>query len=208
MGEEEAPILIHSSDGTANGVTVLQAKNKSTINYTTFSNLNTLAYKGWNLTGAVTFFESDVDIRKSIFTKNHCEDALNIIRSTFLFENSTVSQTFADGFDADFCTGLVKHSYFYKTGNDGIDFSSSDITIEDCTIEKVGDKGISIGEEGKAKIRNTTIDGAVIGIASKDFSKVIVYSATLKNCEQGFSAYQKKPEYGGAYIFVEMPSRP
>jgi hypothetical protein len=203
MGDEVAPIVVNSSDGTANGFTVLQAKNGSNVNYTTFLNMNTLAYKGWNLTGAVTFYESDVEIRKSVFTKNNCEDALNIIRSKFLFIHSTVSHTYSDGFDADFCTGDVLHSYFYNTGNDGIDFSTSKITIEDCRIEKAGDKGISIGEEGIATIINTLIDGAVIGIASKDFSKVLVKSVTLKNCEQGFSAYQKKPEYGGGIIVVE-----
>lgn len=202
-GTQEEPILIHSSDASANGFTVIKAADKSLMNYTTFSNFNTLAYKGWNLTGAVTFYESDVDISNSVFTKNHCEDALNIIRSKFKFYKSTVSHTFGDGFDADFCTGLVDKGYFYETGNDGIDFSTSVITIKDTKIENAGDKGISIGEQGTSTVINTTIDGAVIGIASKDLSKVTVVSANLKNCQEGFAAYQKKPEYGGGFIYVQ-----
>ncbi|MCH2022975.1 MAG: right-handed parallel beta-helix repeat-containing protein [Saprospiraceae bacterium] len=203
MGLEDEPILVTSSDSSANGITVLQCSKKSMINFTTFANMNTLAYKGWNLTGAVTFYESDVEIHRSAFTMNHCEDALNIIRSDFLVENSTVSHTYGDGFDADFCTGKVVGSNFYNTGNDGIDFSTSAISIINTEIRQAGDKGISIGEEGRSVIINTLIDGAVIGIASKDFSVVTVKSTNLKNCINGFSAYQKKPEYGGGRIIVE-----
>ena len=205
-GNEEEPILVNSSDGTANGFTVIKAKEQSFVRFTTFQNMNTLAYKGWNLTGAVTFYESNVEVHNSVFTKNSCEDALNIVRSEFLFDKSTVSHTFSDGFDADFCTGTVRNGTFIKTGNDGIDFSTSKIVIADTRIENVGDKGISIGEQGTAVVRNTTIDGAVIGIASKDLSNVTVESATLKNCDQGFAAYQKKPEYGGGKIIVKQYS--
>lgn len=202
MGDQEQPILIHSSDASANGIIVLKAKKKSLVNYTTFSNLNTLSYQGWNLTGAVTFYESDVDIYRSTFTKNHCEDALNVIRSKFTFQNSAVTYTYADGFDADFCTGIVRQGYFDHTGNDGIDFSTSLTEIVDTKITNAGDKGISIGEQGTATVKNTSVDGAVIGIASKDLSKVTIGSIDLKNCQQGFSAYQKKPEYGGGNIYV------
>jgi hypothetical protein len=203
MGSEENPILVTSSDKTARGFTVLKADQTSNINYTRFEDMNTLNYKGWVLTGAVTFYESDVNISNSVFTQNSCEDALNIIRSHFLFSKSIVSHTYSDGFDADFCTGKVEEGYFYKTGNDGIDFSTSNITIKDTRIDSVGDKGISIGEEGVARVINCTIDGAVIGIASKDLSRVTVESVTLKNCKEGFSAYQKKPEYGGGFLFVK-----
>lgn len=202
-GTEEEPILVTSSDASANGFTVIKAAQKSNLNYVTFSNMNTLAYKGWNLTGAVTFYESDVEMQYSTFTENHCEDALNVIRSNFYFNKSTISYTFGDGFDADFCTGTVDNSYFFKTGNDGIDFSTSVITIRDTRIDSVGDKGISIGEQGTTTIINTHINGAVIGIASKDLSQVTVVSATLKNCQDGFAAYQKKPEYGGGFLYVE-----
>lgn len=203
MGSEEAPILVTSSDKTARGFTVIKAKEISKVNYSRFEDMNTLDYKGWTLTGAVTFYESDVHISNSVFTQNLCEDALNIIRSDFIFYQSIVSHTFSDGFDADFCTGKVEKGYFYKTGNDGIDFSTSTISIINTRIDSVGDKGISIGEEGTAEVIDCSINGAVIGIASKDLSKVTVKNIKLENCKEGFSAYQKKPEYGGGFIYVD-----
>ena len=203
LGTEEAPIEIVSSDKSARSFTVLKGTGKSRINYTRFAHLGAFSFKGWNLPGAVNFYESDVDIYNTVFTHNSCEDALNIVRSTFDFKNNTICHTYADGFDADFCTGTVDNSYFHHTGNDAIDFSTSKVTIKDCSIEKVGDKGISMGEQGEALIINTKIDGANIGIASKDLSKTTVRNAELRNCIIGFSAYQKKPEYGQAFIYVD-----
>jgi hypothetical protein len=46
------------------------------------------------------------------------------------------------------------------------------------------------------------VDGANIGVASKDLSKLVVEYIELNNCNQGFIAFQKKPEYGGAKIII------
>ncbi len=206
LGLEDEPVLVTSSDKSARSLTVIKADAKSRIDYTTFSNLGAFSFKGWNLPGGVNFYESDVDIYHSAFTGNSCEDALNIVRSRFDFKNNSISNTFADGFDADFCTGQVTDCYFLNTGNDAMDFSTSKINIKNCKIKNAGDKGISIGEQGKSIISNTIINGANIGIASKDLSQTTVKDAKLMNCNIGFSAYQKKPEYGQASIFVEKYS--
>ncbi len=202
-GTEEFPIKIYSSDKSANGFTVLDAPRQSTLSYVLFEDMNTLNYEGWLLTGAVTFYESDVQMTHCAFTKNHCEDALNTVRCDFKMTNCLVSETYGDGFDADFCKGSIVNSRFFKTGNDAIDFSTSTIDIKNCKIELAGDKGISVGEQATVSVTETLIDGAVIGLASKDLSQLTVNSVTLRNCRQGFAAYQKKPEYGGATILVK-----
>ncbi len=202
-GNAEAPIHITSSDKSAGGFTVLQAPEKSKLYHVTIDNFSTLDYKGWKLTGAATFYESDVLMGNCAFINNHCEDALNLVRSNFEIEGMTISNTFSDGFDADFCKGNIRNSRFVNTGNDGMDFSGSVITIQNCSINNAGDKGISVGEEATVKINSASIDGAVIGVASKDLSVLTIKQIDLKNCQQGFAAYQKKPAYGGSKITVE-----
>jgi len=202
-GTSDEWIQIYSSDQSANGFTVLQSPETSSVNFARFKNLNTLAYQGWNLTGAVTFYESDVIIKNTKIVDNHCEDALNIIRSDFKIETLELINPAFDGFDADFCTGRIDNSIIRKPGNDGIDFSGSNVYINGCEIIEAGDKGISVGEESRITVDNTTVDGAAIGTASKDLSYLMIKKIVLKNCTQGFAAYQKKPEYGRSYIFVE-----
>ncbi len=156
-GTAEMPIIITSSDSTANGFTVLQASEESILRHVHFSNMNTLNYNGWVLTGGVSFYESDVLINNCSFVNNQCEDGLNIIRSKFVVDSSLFQYTFSDAFDGDFCIGKVLNSRYESIGNDAIDFSGSDIYVENCEMTGVGDKGISIGENSSVTARNTTI---------------------------------------------------
>ncbi|MEM9921621.1 MAG: CotH kinase family protein [Bacteroidota bacterium] len=202
-GQQDTPIIIRSSDGKGGGLTVLQAAIESEMNYAIFDGLDRLKYQNWELTGAVTFYESDVSINHSIFRNNNCEDGLNIVRSEFSFNNSLISDTFSDGLDADFCKGYISNSTFLRTGNDGMDLSGSVVLIDNCTAEDCGDKGVSIGEESDATIFQINIKGSPIGVASKDLSVLTIRDIQLEDCDQGFTAYQKKPEYGGGKIIVQ-----
>jgi len=203
MGEADSAIKIYSSDGTGNGFTILQAEDRSKVNHVLFEGWNTLQKGNWQLTGAVNFYESDVDIAHSSFLSNHCEDALNLVRSEFTLSYSKIAETFADGLDADFCKGTINKVRFEDTGNDASDFSDSVITIEDCVILRAGDKGISVGEAARVHVKKAWIDGAVNGVASKDLSKLTIDDIMVKNCTNGFAAYQKKPEFGSASIVVK-----
>ncbi len=91
-GSSTNPVRISSSDGSAMGFTIIDAEERSLLEHVVFKGFNTLAYQGWNLTGAVSFYQSDVDISKHIFRRNNCEDALNIVRSNF-----TMTQRFKGG---------------------------------------------------------------------------------------------------------------
>ena len=197
-GSKKKPIVITSSDFSANGFTILQAKERSRFSHVVFENMNTLDVKGWTLTGALTFYESDVDIDNVTFYRNQCEDALNIIRSDFYLNKSTFNHIFGDAFDSDFSTGLVSNTLFSNVGNDAIDFSGSQIVIRDTQIEDVEDKGISGGEDSYLKVENTTITNANIGLASKDLSVVEVFNSEVRDCNYGLVLLQKKPEYGPA----------
>lgn len=203
-GTKTSPIEFLSSDKSSNGIVVLQANRKSKVEYTRFFNLNTFSLDGWNLSGAVNFYESDVVIKNSTFEGNSCEDALNIIKSDFEVDSCRFLDIFADAFDSDFCTGILKNSLFNHVGNDAIDFSTSQIKIEDCTIQNISDKGISGGEQSTLWVKNCTIDNCNIGAASKDLSEVSLTNVSITNSKYGLVALQKKPEYGPAKIITQQ----
>ncbi len=199
-GTEKEPVNIISSDGSANGFAVLQAAYRSKLDYVNFKALNTLSFKGWNLSGAVTFYESDVDVLHTAFLNNSCEDALNIVRSAFLIKNCVFKHTFSDAFDSDFSTGLVDSVAFIQVGNDAIDFSGSKISVKNSTVSGAGDKGVSAGEGTDLTVDNLKISRANIGLASKDLSVLTVNNAEVLNCKYGVVLLQKKPEYGPAVM--------
>lgn len=199
-GTEQEPIKIYSSDRTANAFTLLQAKGRSILKHTSFSNFNTFSYEGWTLSGAVIFYESDVDIDYCSFENNLCEDALNIVRSDFSVTHSIFKGIYSDAFDSDFSTGMVDNCTFYNVGNDAIDFSTSKITIQNCNIYDISDKGISGGEQSTLIVNNTTIKNCNIGVASKDLSAVELNKVDISSCQYGLVLLRKKPEYGPATI--------
>jgi len=203
IGSEDAPIKIHSSDRSAQGFTVLQAGARSILKHVVFEDLNTLREDSWILTGAVNFYESEVHFYRCVFHRNHCEDALNVIRASYKMDYCRFVETHYDAFDNDFCKGEINNTTFLDIGNDAMDFSGSIVTIRDCKATRCTDKGISVGEESDVTVLNAIIENANIGVASKDLSTLYIRDITLKNCEQGFAAYQKKPEFGGAHIVVE-----
>lgn len=202
-GLRDNPIKISSSDFSMNGFTILQTEEVSELEFVIFENLNTHRKNNWNLTGAVTFYESDVNIKDCSYIKNHCEDALNIIRSNFKIDRSIFSQTYSDGLDLDFSNGSINQSKFLNTTNDGLDISGSNVYVVDGKMANCGDKGISVGEASQVVILSAIIENSNIAIASKDLSKTIVEKINLKNCNQGFVAYQKKMEYGGGELEVK-----
>lgn len=204
-GTEDRPVHIHSSDRTGRGFTILQVPDgdKSEFKHTAFEGLRALKYKAWELTGAVTVYESECFFLNCRFVNNDSEDGLNIVRSVFNLTYCYIGYTASDGFDADFCSGMIDHCTFYHTGNDGMDFSGSELRIEHARVEEAGDKALSIGEESDATVIHLEIKGSQAGIASKDFSKVNVDYVSMEDVEQGFTIYQKKPEYGPASMNIK-----
>lgn len=202
-GNEANPIRIMSTDGSGQGLVVLQADKESVLEYVEFSGLDNLDIEGWTLTGAVTFYESSVRINHCLFTRNQCEDGLNIVRSSFALLNSVISYTFSDGFDADFCRGEIRDCFFSHTGNDGMDFSGSEIQVHNCKVLDAGDKGLSAGEESRIQAWELEVKESITAAASKDLSTLLIHSIVLEDCQTGFAAYQKKPEFGGAEMTVK-----
>ena len=195
-------VFIHSSDSTGQGFTVIGNYDNSLLQYVGFKNLNTLHKFGWFLTGAVTFYESNVIIENCTFEHSLCEDAVNLVQSNFTFSNSSVQNTYSDGLDSDFSFGTILNSSFTNTGNDCIDLSGSTVDIKGCNIVNSGDKGISGGENSLVKVNDTNIDSAKIAVASKDLSSVFISSTEITNVNYVYVAFQKKAEHGPAKIII------
>lgn len=197
IGTRNASVRVYSSDHTGQGIQVIgNGKSVSNVKHLIVENMGTIQRSDWTLTGAVTFYESDVNIDQLEIKGNRSEDALNLIRCTFDVKQLNIHHTFSDGLDVDFGTGTIASSTFSETGNDAIDVSGSLVEIVDCSIKNAGDKGISGGEQSTVNVKSTQVDFSEIGVVSKDLSVVSMESVTVSNTLIAFAAFQKKPEYG------------
>jgi hypothetical protein len=199
-GEKDNKINIISSDGSGQGLIVLDSRNKSYVNHTNFIGLSANNLNGSDRvqTSPVVFYESDVKITNSIFIKNTSEDALNIIRSSFALDKVLFKDNPSDAFDSDFSHGEIINSNFINIGNDAIDVSGSEVNINSVVIKSALDKAISIGERSNIMGKGVTIQESGIAISAKDSSSFIFDIVKLSHNNVAFALFNKKSEFSGA----------
>lgn len=203
IGNKSAPVEIFSSSNIGGGMLVLNTQDTSIIQHCKFTKLSNSGKPGWVISGAINFYQAPVKIQHSAFSKNRCEDALNIINSYFELDNTIFSDIFADAFDGDFISGKVSNSFFREIGNDAIDISDSQIEIENVVINAAGDKGLSAGEGSEMRATNCIIKNCEIAIASKDQSILAIDKSLLAQNRLAFTAFQKKAAFGAAQIIAD-----
>lgn len=203
IGTKENPIQFVSKDKKGQGILVLANGKKSKLQFVYFNGLTNPSHGLWETSSSITFYESPVDIDYCKISNNTCEDALNIVRSEFRLTNTYFFNTQSDAFDGDFTKGFINSCTFKNIGNDAIDVSGSDLKISNIRIIKARDKAISAGENSKIDARKIVISDCGIAIAGKDLSKVIIENISIKNTKLGFTAFQKKPEFGPSNIKVK-----
>ena len=200
IGTPKMPVVFNSLDGSGQGLVVLSVNKLSKLSHVVFDNLRSVSSKNWHLTGAVTIYESNIEMDNVKFLNNHSEDHLNIIRSKFSIRNSVFKNSSGDALDVDFGQGTISDSNFESCGNDCLDFSGSRSDIVNTIIDGAGDKGVSVGEKSLVKIADSSISNAVVALASKDMSKAWAQKLSILDSHIGYAAYQKKQEFGGALI--------
>lgn len=202
LGNKLKPIKVYSSDKKGQGILVLSEGLKSNLKYVDFDNLKNPKHGNWEVSGAITFYESPVRLENISIKNNRCEDAINIFRTNFTMSQVEISNTQSDAFDGDFVTGTISNSSFINLGNDAIDVSGSNLIIKNVVITNAGDKGLSAGEDSKMIVDNVEIVDSEIAIAGKDLSVVDAKNLKIVNTKLGFTAFQKKPEFGPSKITV------
>ena len=207
LGNDESNIKLHSSDKTGQGLTVIEAEKTSVIRNTKFINLSNIQDLLYSNTGAITFYESPVDIDNSTFSNNiEGDDYLNLIRTEVSITSSYFENIYADAIDGDFITGTITDTYFNNVGNDCIDISGSVMKVDYVMMDNVGDKGISIGENSTLTGNYITIKNAEIGVTSKDLSKVNINQVKISDSTIGYTVYNKKSEFGPGKLSVNSSS--
>ena len=199
-GSKEYPVEIITTDTTGQGVLVLNTGiEKSVLNYVNIKYLSNPKRKNWEITGAITFYNSNVIFSNSNFLSNVSgDDYINVVRSNFEFSNLFFDDVFADAFDADFCKGYISNLIFNNIGNDGVDVSGTSLEFNNLTFKNIEDKAISVGENSHCIGDEVKIHNANIGIAVKDLSTMKVSQCNITKSQIGVAIFQKKSEYGPA----------
>ena len=202
-GTEAEPIVLRAIDEEARwpGLMVLGNGTPSRWIHVAVHETSGFRLGDWEMTGAITFHESDVTIEGSSFEQTVAEDALNVIRADFTMRDCLFRDARSDAFDGDFTNGTIAGGSFERVGGDGIDFSGSSIEVDGTLLRDVRDKAISVGEGSTLTARNLVIEKCGTGAVSKDGSKTTIRDSRMTGITHvAMMAYIKKPEYGAAQL--------
>lgn len=199
-GTQNSPVLIKGANGN-NGFSLVNANQKSSLNYVAFSDLNANTKQFYN-TGGVSIYKSDIEFFNCSFLNAKSEDGLNIVDANFLVQSCEFNHCISDAFDVDYGKGKVINCIFNDAKNDGLDVSFSVVKSEGCSFTNIGDKGVSCGEKSVVKINNINIQNTKAGIVVKDESNVEVKDIIIENSLFGIVLFNKKDTYENCYAHV------
>ena len=155
------------------------------------------------ITGCLTLLDleaKNIDIRVE---GARCEDGLNLIRVAGDINSLDISNTSRDAFDADFSNVKIGEINVVDAGNDCVDLSSGNYSIDYANLFNCKDKAISVGEKSRLVLISTKISESNIGLASKDSSYINVDNVSTDSVNTCFSAYNKKQEFWGGKISIK-----
>jgi hypothetical protein len=200
-GREDARVTLEPRDGRWAGVAVIGATRPSWWTFVDVRGTKGVARDGWVLTSGVTFHESAVHFRSCRFSDHRgSDDQLNVFRTKVLLDRCELGDCNGDAFDGDFVEGEVLGCTFRDVDGDAVDVSGSRLEVRDTALLRIGDKGLSAGEDSRVTAGGLRIEDAGIGVASKDRSRVELGPCRVVRARFALAAYRKKPEFGPATI--------
>jgi hypothetical protein len=198
-GTPEAPIRIHEAEpGEAWGVlAVVRPPEPVVASHLQVRGAGQAQLNGILFTGGFAVHDGDLEIEHCRFSEMQSEDGVNLKNGRISMSNCVIADGASDGMDLDFVTGEVRDSAFLGNRGDGLDISGSQVLVVGNRFERMGDKGISVGENSQPIIVNNLLRANTIGISTKDLSFARVAYSTFVDNTLAIEAKRKKPFFGG-----------
>lgn len=179
------------------------------INFKGLSSIQTASkseqrFNEFGLTGCLTLYKTIINDAQISVSSGQCEDSLNLLRVEGNNVTVKITDAFADALDADFSKLGISLLDVRNAGNDCFDVSGGFYTTGSANLANCTDKAVSIGEMSSYSGDDILIEGANIGISSKDFSQVNVKNFKAKKVSFCGEAKQKKQEFGGGILKLEL----
>ena len=154
---------------------------------------------------------SDVSLTNSHVFSAVTGDLINVkygygnISDCQFFGNNQID---TDAIDYDkVVDGIIRNSRmegFYGFNSDAIDLGEacSNVTVENCFINDITDKGISIGQGSTASIKNCTVVNCNLAIGIKDVAFAEIDHLSTYSNVYGISCFEKNPGLGGGFANI------
>ena len=144
-------------------------------------------------------YQAVADVDHCHFSDNtEFDDQFHVVYSTVHVSDSVFEAAASDAIDLDISRATFERIHVIAPGNDCLDLMTSHVVISASTLERAGDKGVSVGEASEVAVLDSRLERNAIGLQAKDGSVAVLYNSTLTGNHQQLSAYHKNLSYPGA----------
>lgn len=197
IGRPDAWIRIHGDRGRTWGILgALRPPRPVVVRYTHIRHAGQAEVNGTLFTGGFAVHDGDLTLERSRLTDMASEDGANLKNGRLVLRDTEIARSASDAFDLDFGTGVVERNVFRDIAGDGFDMSGSRVTIAGNRFERIGDKGISIGENTHPIVLGNLFYRCKIAVSNKDLSHGRVAFSTFVDNDVAIEAKLKKDWYG------------
>jgi len=150
--------------------------------------------------------ESRAELSNVVFKNWPGSAALEAVRATIELDDCVFVSGKGDGIAIAYGRdSRIQDTRLSDIAGDAIDVrGATGLRITGTYVDKVGDKGVSIGEGSTVGIDAMVIAGAAVGLAIKDGSRVTLRNIKMVDiAHTGLAAYAKKPRFGSPKVAAE-----
>ena len=202
-GTKERPIKIIADQG-GQGILVLNAKEKSQISNTVFTNLNARNKNGQIANGGVTFYKTAFACQNCSFQDTRAKDALSMIHAEYLLQDCRFNNSSGDAIDANNSKGQIRNTTITQTGKDAIEITGGYAEVAHTDVEQAFGASLNAGRSAFVEITGKyTASNCEHGIKASDLANVVATKVDLKSVKQGFVAFEKMAAYGSASLNIK-----
>ena len=203
-GEEDLPFEITSSDGSGQGIVLLNAENTSVLSYVRIRNLSEPDRNGWKVPASVTFYQSPVIIDHSEFLDgNGGGSLLSIVRGDAQIADTGFMRSKGDLLTAEYSSVEAADTLFLGPARSGITGTGSTIKVLGSNF----DGSLGIGIRGMRAsyiiVENSYFSTTRIAGAAEDGSEIDLQDCSITASIVGLAAYTNTPGYGPGRIESE-----
>lgn len=203
IGSAQAPILIYSSDGSGQGLTVVAADRMSYLRHVRFDHLPDPSDATWDLPAVVTFDRSPVEFDHCFWGNNgKGSSLLRISRGRFAVRHSVFQNAGATALSGELSIGKLEDCQFLNSGKEALRFDGCRVDLEQIQINGAK-QGIVVVDKSsvfgwKFEVRRTDL-----AVVATDLSKVLLNTVAVSESEVAYVAVQKKGDHGPAIMEIE-----
>ena len=206
IGTEASPIVISAEGSTGQGLVVIKAGKRSALKNVVFNNISPPSQAGWELSAAVNFYESDVDINNTVFSRCHREACLEIIRSDFTLDKARFDAAAGNAINIVFADGAISDSIISGVGENGIYVKGGNVVAENIKIDRIVKKAVVITDRSKVSLKRLSVIGAKTAFSVANSSEATLEDVEVVGADTAFNVFNDKTYYNGARMTIKSIS--